>query len=102
MVEAVIHFLIHIGMVFPKLADRICLYLLDAILLPLELIVKLLRQVRLPLQTTLLLRIDGVFYFVCLLLEQLEYFPLFLDASVSLRLQVLECLLDASVYWVQL
>ena len=43
MVEAVIHFLIHVCMVLPKLANGVGLDLLDAVLLPLQLVTELLR-----------------------------------------------------------
>ena len=102
MVEAVIHFLIHVRVVLPELSDCVGLDLFDAVLLPLELIAELLSQVGLPLEAALLLRVDRILYFVRLLLQQFQYFPLFLDASVSLRLQILKRLLNARVYRIQL
>ena len=66
--EAVIHLLIHIRVVLPELSKRVSLNLLDALLLPSELRVELVRKFCLPLQPSFLLCVDGVFDLVCLLL----------------------------------
>ena len=64
MLKSVIHFLVHVCMVFSELPNSIGLDLLDPLLLPLELGVELLGQLGLSLQPALLLRVYCVLHLV--------------------------------------
>ena len=69
--EAVIHFFIHVCVILPELTQCLGLDVLDTLLLAGELFIKLLCEFSLPLETTLLFSVDSIFNFICLLLQEL-------------------------------
>ena len=70
MVESVVHFLLHILMLLFELSDGICFYFLNSLLLALELLLKLLSELSLPLLSAFLLRGNSVFNYMGLLSQQ--------------------------------
>ena len=90
MLEPVVHFLVHIRVLFSELAQGVLLDVLYASSLSIKLFLQLLGKFSLRLLTALLLSGNRIFHFVCFFLKELQDLPLLLDSSVSLCIQVFE------------
>ena len=95
MLEPIVHLLIQIRMILPKLSQSIGLNLFYTISLPSKFIVKLQCQLGLPLLSSFLLNIYSIFYLIGLLRQQLQYLSFFLHSAVSFRIQVCERLVNS-------
>ena len=95
--EAVLHFLMHVGKVFLELSDRLRLDIFDLVSLVLKLRCELFSQLSLPLLPSFLLSSDGILHNSRFFLEEVKGLPFSLHSSFPFIFEVLERGLDALV-----
>jgi len=89
-IEAIVHFLVDVPLVFLELAQGVILYLCNAVTLPRQLAVQLVDQFSLHLETFFLLSKDGLFDLAAIFSKIFEDFSFLLDTGVLLSFEVHE------------